>query len=541
MSSKDFPVIEDNDVLLISETIALESEDEEQPEMKAERKYVANRGSSTGPIEIVDLEDEENDDVEIIEQLVDTISVSSMDSEPPTVMSTVRIKVEKDTDSCQAIESDPIDSSWSVDSYSNPSETEHHWELRRRFMQRYKTVIPEEQLVPLAQAFVNVQLLGTVYSPEVMSQLEKLGRPVAEQFHYLFSRKTARRYMVPGSKAANRWIHGINEAQVAGQRRKQAALMLSPVSTIGSIDDVFHNFVLLDDDLDKSAREFDMLQRGRFVWTVKMCEKGSWQVSASAAGYPLANACGQCKKAKRKARETVMQLMRRKCYHIMSNPNYCWIHSTVDRLKSPIELDFNGNPYEEKTTSPNGSAAPKRKKDQLKEDNIGYRMLKKLGWGGGPLGKHKDGIVDPIEVQAKRGRRGLGQVDLKHLASEIATGQRDLNTVPFQIDVNFYRDIMRNFKAKQIGYDLIFSAEFSEVERMLLFKLAAEQQLHCSEITYNHEQYHFVLLKHRISPHELLVKILVERHPIYSALYLVEPPLEDQGLHNKVLELLSFT
>lgn len=70
-------------------------------------------------------------------------------------------------------------------------------------------------------------------------------------------------------------------------------------------------------------------------------------------------------------------------------------------------------------------------------------------------------------------------------------------------------------------------------------RIAADLNLQCMTITYDYEHYQLVLLKHRIPPHDLLVKILVERHPIYSTLYTVDPPDEDMERHNKLLELCS--
>lgn len=143
----------------------------------------------------------------------------------------------------------------------------------------------------------------------------------------------------------------------------------------------------------------------------------------------------------------------------------------MERLESTEDLDFNGNPFV-------SSSKPQPSKDQLKEDNIGFQMLKKLGWGGGPLGKHKDGIVDPIEVQAKRGRKGFGLPQLTPNAStsetnypnDFLTDGFNLQNEAFRIDVNFYRDLMQNFRARRLGYDLVFSVEFTEIERAVLCK-----------------------------------------------------------------------
>ncbi|XP_071787091.1 uncharacterized protein [Asterias amurensis] len=47
----------------------------------------------------------------------------------------------------------------------------------------------------------------------------------------------------------------------------------------------------------------------------------------------------------------------------------------------------------------------------IKETNVGYKMLRQMGWEGGAL--QKDGIVDPIQASLKFSRGGLGFVDLK--------------------------------------------------------------------------------------------------------------------------------
>lgn len=73
-------------------------------------------------------------------------------------------------------------------------------------------------------------------------------------------------------------------------------------------------------------------------------------------------------------------------------------------------------------------------------------------------------------------------------------------------------------------------------------RLASEQNVTAGTVSYDYEHYQFMLPRHRVPPHELLVKILVEKHPIYCSLYTVEPPEvgeDGRERHNKVLELCS--
>lgn len=44
---------------------------------------------------------------------------------------------------------------------------------------------------------------------------------------------------------------------------------------------------------------------------------------------------------------------------------------------------------------------------------VGFKMLQKMGWGGDALGKHEDGIVEPIAITMNPGTRGLCGADEK--------------------------------------------------------------------------------------------------------------------------------
>ena len=48
---------------------------------------------------------------------------------------------------------------WSIDTYKNEFESAEQWSLRKTFMKKHKKKIPEDQLVCLAQVFVNIEYL----------------------------------------------------------------------------------------------------------------------------------------------------------------------------------------------------------------------------------------------------------------------------------------------------------------------------------------------------------------------------------------------
>ena len=53
-----------------------------------------------------------------------------------------------------------FDTSWNVDKYFSPTEPNHHWDLRRRFMEENKERYEEERIVCLGQTFINIEILG---------------------------------------------------------------------------------------------------------------------------------------------------------------------------------------------------------------------------------------------------------------------------------------------------------------------------------------------------------------------------------------------
>lgn len=87
-----------------------------------------------------------------------------------------------------------------------------------------------------------------------------------------------------------------------------------------------------------------------------------------------------------------------------------------------------------------------RDNQQLKEDNLGFKMLKSLGWKGGSLGSSGNGIIDPNNLEIKISRLGLGS-----------------ETDSF--DPKYFRNLLQNFKNNQLEYDLVFSSEFTKEER----------------------------------------------------------------------------
>lgn len=111
---------------------------------------------------------------------------------------------------------------------------------------------------------------------------------------------------------------------------------------------------------------------------------------------------------------------------------------------------------------------------KIDSSNLGFKLLQKLGWSGGSLGSKNEGIVDPINCQIKIGRQGLGggAPAKKEQAGGAPPkkGKIDTRNETYGIDINFYRQTMKNFRDSGIEYDMVFSKDFTKEERALFHK-----------------------------------------------------------------------
>ncbi|XP_049882596.1 uncharacterized protein LOC126378358 [Pectinophora gossypiella] len=71
---------------------------------------------------------------------------------------------------------------WDINRYREDNESEDHWELRRLFIERWKTVYPEERLLCLAEVFANMEWLGCQYPTEVMKEVAGLSHEIIEAY-----------------------------------------------------------------------------------------------------------------------------------------------------------------------------------------------------------------------------------------------------------------------------------------------------------------------------------------------------------------------
>ncbi|KAM5145788.1 NF-kappa-B-repressing factor [Mantella aurantiaca] len=99
-------------------------------------------------------------------------------------------------------------------------------------------------------------------------------------------------------------------------------------------------------------------------------------------------------------------------------------------------------------------------KQQIKEDNIGNQLLRKMGWTGGGLGKGGEGIAEPISVKEQFSREGLG-----------------LMTTNQKITKRDIEQMIRNYAASCNQDDLTFSRELTNEERKYIHQISQKYGL----------------------------------------------------------------
>ncbi|XP_070616010.1 NF-kappa-B-repressing factor [Erythrolamprus reginae] len=128
-----------------------------------------------------------------------------------------------------------------------------------------------------------------------------------------------------------------------------------------------------------------------------------------------------------------------------------------------------------------GRSAEEALKQQIKEDNIGNQILRKMGWTGGGLGKSGEGIREPIAVKEQFKREGLGL--------DVERGS--------QITKKDIEQIIQNYAFSERKIDLTFSTELTNDERKQIHQIAQKYGLKSKSHGQGRDRYLVVSRKRR--------------------------------------------
>ena len=96
----------------------------------------------------------------------------------------------------------------------------------------------------------------------------------------------------------------------------------------------------------------------------------------------------------------------------------------------------------------------------IPDSNIGSKLLKKMGWEGGGVGKSGQGIAEPVNLESVIHREGLGL--------------RDSTSKEFQETIE---KLLHDYAVSNEEKDLVFSPTFNKDERIVIHNEAHKLRL----------------------------------------------------------------
>ncbi|XP_047441164.1 NF-kappa-B-repressing factor [Mugil cephalus] len=132
-------------------------------------------------------------------------------------------------------------------------------------------------------------------------------------------------------------------------------------------------------------------------------------------------------------------------------------------------------------------------RQEIKEDNIGNQLLRKMGWKGGGLGRDGDGISEPIRVKEQFSREGLG-MDADKTGNQLS--KRDIE------------DIIRNYVSSERQDDLRFSTDLTNDERKQIHQISQKYGLRSK--SYGQGRQRFLIVSRKVHKDQLIGQLLQE-------------------------------
>lgn len=132
-------------------------------------------------------------------------------------------------------------------------------------------------------------------------------------------------------------------------------------------------------------------------------------------------------------------------------------------------------------------------KQEIKEDNIGNQLLRKMGWKGGGLGRDGEGIAEPIKVKEQFSREGLG-MDTDKTGNQLT--KRDIE------------DIIRNYASSDRQDDLRFSNDLTNDERKQIHQISQKYGLRSK--SYGQGWQRFLVVSRKVHKDQLIDQLLQE-------------------------------
>lgn len=185
-----------------------------------------------------------------------------------------------------------------------------------------------------------------------------------------------------------------------------------------------------------------------------------------------------------------LEILQKYCYTIQVKSKF---YSNVETIKPDGNIETVG-----KSLDPS--------EQRIESNNIGFKLLKSLGWSGGSLGATNSGILDPIKAEIRIGRQGLGH------------GTDDA------VDIRRIRKMLIDFKHSNDLCDLVFSPEFTREERTSVHQAAIKLGLKTKSYGKNEDNTRHVVISRYKNIFELFDMLMRTNDAGLKQKYEVIPP-----------------
>jgi hypothetical protein len=171
---------------------------------------------------------------------------------------------------------------------------------------------------------------------------------------------------------------------------------------------------------------------------------------------------------------------------------FCWTISAKQRNDGPDEELSKSHILP--TNEVGGTALkPEKEYEAIPESNVGSKMLKKMGWAGGGMGRDGTGIVEPVQLNSVLNRQGLGYFSL-----QAAQFTNRANVPQFKRQVN---EFFRNYMMSTNQEDIVLAPEFTKAERAVIHNVCTRLDL--KSVSYGSGNERYMIISRKRTPWDL--------------------------------------